>query len=603
METQFLLKVMFQGSLLNDLPTELKYQILDFLDASSLKKCRLLNKTYLNLIDNCEKYNKHWILDVSDRPLTAEQDFVQLYTNSSLKFGRLIGNTNKFSFVPKLFQKLGETVTCIKNLPFSEMDRKTTEMMIKTFDKVEYLKTSEILLRNMNRWGLIWPSVKRLTIFCGSIPQYKGNYSEFPNVEDVTIEFFGMLMLEAACAMIKACPEKVTGIKDKMLKYLHGDFGPAFEKIENLKPKRLKLRYNEENNENIFLPTLGEVTWYDIRANLSRKMEHYAFGKVLPEHFELQFIRDLSLDLMRKSLIPLNAIEKMPNLIKFRITLSKELLYYTNAEQPTCFLEHHETILKPKVIKLVLDTRGLPFTCLKCIRTLICSFPKVKSLHLSEMKFISDNNVHHFWKMLNGVLKKTGIFQHLTTFHVDFDENEAEIDSYEYNIFKKMTPLPNAKHVHISTYLENISQNNLKTLCDKIPAVKRLYLGTGRDMDFNLAGFLISQLKYLKYLKFNTYTNDYEYEELGENVASRDLIDTLLKVPLKLWDLDVKINSETKDTFPLFEKFPTLRKMEIQKEENSTDDEDVYRTEYYDHIKKKPKKKKSKLGFKIYKKF
>ncbi|XP_063700138.1 uncharacterized protein LOC134830551 [Culicoides brevitarsis] len=593
MEAPVMLKVMFQGSILNDLPAELKYRILDLLDASSLKKCRLLNKNYLNLIDNCEKYTKHWILDVSGWPVTADQEFVELYTNSGMNFGRFVGDTNKFLFVPKLFQKLGKTVKHLKNLPFSSMDRKTTEAMIETFNNVEYLKmTDNILLCNMKRWGLVWPSVKRLSILCGGRNDlaYKGNFSEFPNIEDITIGFFSLL-LGPALKLIKLCPEKITDIREKLILLSDCDPGPELVKIDNLKLKRLKMRYDAEDGKDVFLPTQNEITSYAFRTQVSYRMSHYEYGKVLPEHIDLQYVHDLQLELMCESPIWLDCLKNMTNLAKLNVTLMPEFRHYRSDELKTCFLQHHWVELNTKVTKLELDTRGLPETCHKCIRNFVSSFPKVQHLSFTGVAFENLKDFQHFWKMVNDVLKKTGMAQHLITFRVYFSDYESAVDSSEYNLFKILTPLPIAIDVELHMKLTKLTQNNLHMLCKKIPAVKKLIIGIKPDMDFNLTGFLISQLKYLKYLKLSHYPNGFFDENYVEHVAGPDLIDTLLKVDLKLWELELKIQCETEDVYPLFEKFPTLKKLKVFKKGISEEDDkitEVDRTDFYNHMKSRP---------------
>lgn len=112
-----------------------------------------------------------------------------------MKFGSFVSDDgyadHVFTHVPQLFEKLGKTVTRIEGLPFHEMDLKTISAVVSYFGKVEDLKISgNDLIRKMKQLKIVWSSVKRLTIFCGSkFKKNTGNFAEFPNVEEIILKF------------------------------------------------------------------------------------------------------------------------------------------------------------------------------------------------------------------------------------------------------------------------------------------------------------------------------------------------------------------------------------------------------------------------------
>lgn len=506
------------------------------LDATSLKKCRLINKTFQECIDNCSKYNKYWILNVSGWPVTKDQEFVNLYIGSNMKFGKFISNglQSCFTCVPKMFEKLGKTVTSIKYLPFNYMDLKTIKSIVANFDKVEDLKLNgNHLLFIMERFNIVWPSIKRLTIFCGvELREYSGNFSEFPNVEEISIEFFNFT-IDAAIYMIQMCPEKITGIQDKLIALNLYDPFVELCKVPNLTSlKKLKFRYQETNEQRQFLQRQTNISscviWSAMKHN----------GTFLPQNITSEIVTSLTVHLKGDSEFDLRSLSTMPNLKKFRIFLTINYDLLLDDETQLCFLDSHEIHPNKHVTELRLDKHAFRDSCFKCIRSFVSSFANLTKLYFDDMGFTNHSEFYQFWKVVNNVMKKTGISQRLTCFNLDMGDSQLKINCEEYKFFKVMTFLPNVKELRLYFCLKGLSQNTLKTFCDKCPALQKLELGVTVGFDFKLSGFLIHQLKDLKKLKLSDCS--YKDKQLGANV---DIIDVLLNVPLKLWVSDFNVNS------------------------------------------------------------
>ncbi|XP_063701442.1 uncharacterized protein LOC134831597 [Culicoides brevitarsis] len=525
--TQPTKKFKYQQIFLMDLPAELKYRILDFLDATSLKRCRLLNKTFLQMIDNTAKYNKHWILDVSGWPVTADQEFVQLYTNSGMKFGRFVGHTTKFTFIPDFFQKLGKTVTYIKDLPFKFLNRETTELFIKTFDKVEVLKLKDnILLCNMRQWQLVWPSVKRLTIYSTlNDKEYKGDFSEFPHVQEITLRVKNLITKQAK-ALLKACPQKITGIKSMNM---YESLKDLYE-VRDLSLKRLKLRQNVVDVK--FLQRQTEIISYHIYTE--------SFSDILrplPACINLANVHSLDVSLLNGSKFDLKWLHDMPNLKKFGL----QFKYFpvSCAAQVFCFLKSHEAL--PNQTVKVLDVSRIVKTCLNCLRSFLESFANLKKLQILYW----DSDFCNFWKTINRALEKTGASVHLSTFklNTDFCENKIKV---HYNYFAAMTPFPNLKTLQLMFCHKRLSKNALKTLFEKCPNLRNITFGVGRRFNYQLSSFLIHQLKYFTVLRMSNYTPeeimlDEHCNAITDIYANAETIQSLRKTPLKLWCLGMPL--------------------------------------------------------------
>ncbi|XP_063702260.1 uncharacterized protein LOC134832216 [Culicoides brevitarsis] len=449
------------------------------------------------------------------------------------------------------------------------MDQKTTEAMIRAFDKVEDLKLcSDSLLIDMRRWKLVWPSVKRLTVACYSEQRYKGNYSEFPNVQEISL-VLNYRSPNYWLRMVKACPQKVTNISMRYCKNEVANAVTVLSEIQGLLLKEINMDYYDLDSEKKFLSRQTKIEAYHVKTHFGSNLQF------LPEFRTQAYLHSLELDVQGKTKFRLDLLQNMPNLTKFSLNLvdiysedNSRFSYYPVIDESKpilCFLESHDVHVNVSVTKLHFRP-GKPFNigklsriCLKCVRCLISSFTYIKELEFNNL-ILSQNRFYHFWKSLNRNFKKTGAGKFLTVLKIQeeyLSPMKVSCDNYKY--FKVMAHFPNLKELSLIISHVTVTQRHLMTFCDKCPNF----------------GFLIHQLKYLKHLEFRTILTHIEEKVHGDIYANVDIVDTLLKVPFKLWFFHIPIACENEDIikiyntdnvqkiFEMFEKFPSLKEIQV----------------------------------------